>query len=53
MSYYKIYEKGMKNAKNPSIPYLDKVIEEILVLERQGFNSRLQFDKVVDKLYGK
>ncbi|MBQ7690333.1 MAG: hypothetical protein IJT30_03960 [Muribaculaceae bacterium] len=53
LSYYKIYEKGMKNAKNPSIPYLDKVIEEILVLERQGFNSRLQFDKVVDKLYGK
>ena len=53
LSYYKIYEKGMKSAKNPSIPYLDKVIEEILVLERQGFNSRMQFDKVVDMLYGK
>ncbi len=52
LSYYKIYEKGMKSAKNPSIPYLDKVIDEILVLERQGFNSQKQYDRVVDMLYG-
>ena len=52
LAYYKIYEKGMKNAKNPSIPYLDKVIDEILVLERQGFNSQKQYDRVVDMLYG-
>lgn len=51
-SYFKIYEKGLKSAKNPSIPYLDKVIEEILVLERQGFNSKYQYDKVVNMLYG-
>lgn len=50
--YYKIYEKGLKNIKNPTIPYLDRVIEEILVLERQGFNSKFQYDKVVDMLYG-
>ena len=42
----------MKNVKNPSIPYLDKVIEEILVLERQGFSSQKQYDHVVDMLYG-
>lgn len=52
LSYYKVYEKGMKNVKNPSIPYLDKVIEEILVLERQGFSSQKQYDHVVDMLYG-
>ncbi|MBO7609240.1 MAG: hypothetical protein J6S96_03435 [Muribaculaceae bacterium] len=51
-SYYKVYEKGLKNAKNASIPYLDRVIEEILVLERQGFNSKYQYDKVVNMLYG-
>lgn len=50
--YYKIYDKGLKNVKNATIPYLDKVIEEILVLQRQGFNSKYQYDKVVDMLYG-
>ena len=52
LSYYKIYEKGMKSVKSPSIPYLDKVVDEILVLERQGFNSQMQYDKVADMLYG-
>ena len=52
VSYYKVYEKGLKNVKNASIPYLDKVIEEILLLERQGFNSKYQYDKVVNLLYG-
>lgn len=52
LSYYKIYEKGVKNVKNPSIPYLDKVIEEVLLLERQGFNSQTQYDKVLNMLYG-
>lgn len=51
-SYYKIYEKGLKNAKNATIPYLDRVVEEILMLQRQGFNSKYQYDKVVDMLYG-
>ena len=52
LSYYKVYEKGLKNIKNPSIPYLDKVVEEILLLERQGFNSKTQFDRVANMLYG-
>lgn len=52
LSYYKVYEKGIKNVKNASIPYLDKVVEEILMLERQGFNSKAQYDKVVNMLYG-
>ena len=52
LSYYKVYEKGIKNVKNASIPYLDKVVEEILMLERQGFNSKAQYDRVVNMLYG-
>ena len=51
-SYYKVYDKGVKNVKNPSIPHLDKVIEEILILERQGFNSSMQYDRVTNMLYG-
>ncbi|MBR6248385.1 MAG: hypothetical protein IKQ89_05235 [Muribaculaceae bacterium] len=51
LSYYKVYEKGMKNQKNATIPYLDKVINAILQLERRGFNSAQDYDKVLDMLY--
>ena len=51
-AYYKVYDKGVNNSKSPTIPYLDKVMEEILLLERQGFNSRALYDKVVGMLYG-
>lgn len=51
-SYYKVYERGLKSPKNATIPYLDKVIDEIVLLQRQGFNSKLQYEKVENKLYG-
>lgn len=50
--YYKVYNKGINNSKEATIPYLDKVMEEILLMERQGFNSRALYDKVVGMLYG-
>lgn len=49
--YYKIYEKGIKNSKNATIPYLDEVIEDILQLEHSGFTSEKQYDAVAAKLY--
>lgn len=51
LSYYKIYEKGMKNTDNTTIPYLDKVMGEILMLQRSGFNSKTQYDRVLDMIY--
>lgn len=50
-SYYKVYEKGMKSAKSPSIPYLDEVVEDILQLEHSGFTSEKQYDSVMSRLY--
>ena len=49
--YYKIYEKGVKNSKNATIPYLDEVVEGILQLEHSGFTSERQYDQVASKLY--
>ena len=48
---YKVYEKGMKSAKSPSIPYLDEVVEDILQLEHSGFTSEKQYDSVMSRLY--
>lgn len=49
--YYKIYEKGMKSTKVATIPYLDGVIESMLQLERSGFTSEKEYDRVASKLY--
>lgn len=51
LGYYKIYDKGMKNTSTATIPYLDKVIGEILMLQRSGFNSKAQYDRVLNMLY--
>ena len=51
LSYYKIYEKGQKNAKSPTIPYLDRVMNSILSLQRQGFNSLNQYNQVMNMFY--
>ena len=53
LDYYKIYDKGMKSTKNATIPYLDKVINAILLLERHGFNSQQEYDAVMDMLYAR
>lgn len=51
LSYHKIFEKGQKNVSNPTIPYLDKVMTSIQLLQRSGFNSKYQFEQVLDMLY--
>ena len=51
LGYYKTYEKGVKNASTPTIPYLDKVMSEIQMIQRSGFNSQYQYDKVLNMLY--
>lgn len=51
LGYYKTYEKGVKNATTPTIPYLDKVMSEIQMIQRSGFNSQYQYNKVLDMLY--
>lgn len=51
LGYYKTFEKGVKNASTPTIPYLDKVMSEIQLIQRQGFNSQYQYDKVLNMLY--
>ncbi|MBQ4138990.1 MAG: hypothetical protein II592_05550 [Muribaculaceae bacterium] len=49
--YWKIYDKRT-NKPYRSIGYLDEVMDNILILERQGFNSQKAYDRVVDLLYG-
>lgn len=51
LGYYKTYEKGVKNASTPTIPYLDTVMSEIQMIQRSGFNSQYQYDKVLNMLY--
>ena len=51
LSYYKIFEKGEKDPKNASIAYLDDVMHQIQQLQRSGFNSQYQYDRVIDMLY--
>lgn len=51
LSYYKIYEKGLKNPKTPTIPYLDEVMGSILQLQHSGFGSQAQYNRVINMLY--
>lgn len=51
LGYYKTYEKGVKNASTPTIPYLDQVMSEIQLIQRSGFNSQYQYNKVLNMLY--
>ena len=53
LDYLKIYNKGLKDPNAPTIPYLDKVFNEILMLQRSGFNSKTQYDRVLNMLYSK
>lgn len=48
LNYYKIYEKGQKDSDRASIPYLDKVMNEIQILMRSGFNNERQYDRVLN-----
>lgn len=49
--YWKIYDKRTSKPYL-SIGYLDEVMDNILILERQGFNNQKAYDRVVDMLYG-
>ena len=51
LGYYKTFEKGAKNASTPTIPYLDQIMSEIQLIQRSGFNSQYQYNKVLNMLY--
>lgn len=51
LGYHKTFEKGLKNADTPTIPYLDKVMNEIQLLQNSGFNNQYRYDQVINMLY--
>ena len=51
LGYHKTFEKGAKNASTPTIPYLDQIMSEIQLIQRSGFNSQYQYNKVLNMLY--
>lgn len=51
LGYHKTYEKGVKSASTPTIPYLDQVMSEIQMIQHSGFNSQYQYNKVLNMLY--
>ncbi|MCQ2287538.1 MAG: hypothetical protein MJZ74_00370 [Muribaculaceae bacterium] len=48
VSYWKIYDNS---TKNPSIPYLDKVMENLMQQVSAGLNNSHRFEETIDLLY--
>ena len=47
-SYWKIYDKS---TKNPSIPYLDNVMEQVMQQAANGLSNSRRFDEIINMLY--
>lgn len=47
-SYWKIYDKSVKN---PSIPYLDNVMEQIMQQVNNGLCNQRRYSEILDLLY--
>ena len=42
---------AIQDASTPTIPYLDQIMSEIQLIQRSGFNSQYQYNKVLNMLY--
>ena len=47
-NYWKIYDNS---TKNPSIPYLDSVMEQLLQQATNGLNNSRRFNEIINMLY--
>ena len=47
-NYWKIYDAS---TKNPSIPYLDNVMEQVMQQATNGLSNSRRFDEIINMLY--